>query len=301
MTSLMNLNDLQFFAHVVEQGGFTAASRRLGVPKSTLSKRLGELEAALGVRLLHRSSRSLALTDVGRDFYRHARAALIEAEAALAVVHQRLAEPSGTVRLTCSVPVAQFYLAGLVPALALRHPKLRLELHVTDRFVDLAQEGFDIAVRSHFGPLPDSSLVQRRIAVEPIWLLAAPAYLRAAGRPEAPEDLAAHEALLTTPSALTWTLWPQDEGAAVPVSPRPRLVADESVVLMQAAAAGLGIACLPAGMCRAELDAGRLERVLPDWSAGRVITTLLMPERRSQLPGVRAVVEFLAERLAEPD
>ena len=292
---MLNLNDLRLFVQAIDSGGFTAAARRAGMPKSTVSKRIAELEADLGARLIQRTSRSFALTETGRAFYDHARAAVIEAETAEDVVRSRLAEPSGTVRMTAAVPTAQFVLAEHLPDLAEAFPRLRLELHATDRFVDLVQEGFDIAVRSHFAPLPDSSLVQRRLAVEPVILVAAPGYLAARGTPATPGDIAGHDGLLTGPAATAWRL--NGPGVEVVVTPQPRMVADESIVLLRAAAAGLGIACLPERMCRADAAAGALVGVLPGWTAGTVTTTLLMPHRRGLLPSVRAVVEFLAERL----
>lgn len=293
---MLNLNDLVLFAAAVEDGGFAAAGRRLGVPKSTVSKRVAELEAGLQARLIHRTSRSFSLTEVGRDFYEHARAALIETEAAEASVRRRVAEPSGSVRITASVPTAQLYLAEHLPRLALRHPKLQLQLDVSDRFVDLVQEGYDIALRSHFAPLPDSGLVQRALAVETIVLVAAPAYLDAHGAPDAPARLADHDGVLTAAGASVWTLHHRD-GSRLQVAPRARMSANESVALMRAACAGLGIACVPEGFCREALSEGRLRRVLPDWNAGRVTTTLVMPHRRGLLPGVRATVEFLADCL----
>ncbi|MES2939646.1 MAG: LysR substrate-binding domain-containing protein [Pseudomonadota bacterium] len=293
---MLNLNDLLLFAQAVEAGGFAPASRRHATPKSTLSKRVAALEASVGARLIQRSSRSFQLTDVGRAFYEHARAALIEVEAAAQTVQRRLAEPSGPVRLTASLPTTQFRLAPLLPELARRHPKLELQLHATDRFVDLAQEGFDIAVRSHFAPLPDSDLVQRQLTVEPVLLVASPAYLQEQGKPRHPRDLAEHCGLLTGPDAGTWTLraaGSKEERA----TPKRRLVADESVVLINAATAGLGIAPSPLSICSGALARGELVRVLPRWEAGTVRTTVLMTHRRGQLPSVRAVVEFLAERI----
>ncbi|OWJ67737.1 LysR family transcriptional regulator [Inquilinus limosus] len=294
---VLNLNDLILFVRAVDAGGFAAVARRLGLPKSTISKRVAELEAALGARLIHRTSRSFVLTELGRDFYDHARGAMIEAEAAEGVVRRRLAEPSGTVRITASVPTAQFRLAGLLPVLARAYPKIRLQLHVTDRFVDLVQEGFDIAVRSHFAPLPDSELMQRRMAVERITLVAAPDYLARRGIPAGPEDLAEHDGLLTAPSATVWRLRHRD-GREVQVAPASSFTADESVVLRQAAAAGLGIACLPETMTAEARADGTLAPVLPEWEAGTVWTTLLTPHRRGQLPAIRAVIDFLAKEAA---
>jgi DNA-binding transcriptional LysR family regulator len=291
---MVNLNDLHLFVEVIDKGGFSAAARHLGRPKSTISKRVAELEASLGARLVHRTSRSLALTDVGRDFFDHARAALIEAENAESMVRSRLAEPSGTVRLTASVPTAQFHLADHLPELIRAYPKLRLEIHVTDRFVDLVQEGFDIAIRSHFAPLPDSALMQRRMGVEPVVVVAAPAYLDDRGAPLHPEDIEEHDGLLVNTSSTVWRLRNEDRGE-VQAAPIPRMIADESLVLLKAATAGFGLVCLPESICRACVESGELVRVLPEWNAGEVTTTILTPHRRGQLPSVRAVIEFLTE------
>jgi DNA-binding transcriptional LysR family regulator len=289
---MLNLNDLHFFAQAVDSGGFAAAARRLDCPKSTVSKRVATLEATLGVQLLHRTSRRFTLTDVGRDVYDHARAVMIEAEAAQAVVHRRLAEPSGTVRITASVPIAQFLLADRLPILARQYPKLRIQLHVTDRFIDLVQEGFDLAIRSHFAALPDSDLVQRRMSEEPITLVAAPSYVARRGEPPAPEALSEHDGLMTNMTAKRWRL-SDASGRIVEVAPQPLLYADESVSLMKAAEAGLGIVCLPEMISAQAVNEGRLVRVLPAWTAGSVMTTILTPHKRGQLPAVRAVIDFL--------
>jgi DNA-binding transcriptional LysR family regulator len=290
---MLNLNDLRTFVLAVESGGFASAARISGAPKSTISKRVAELEAGLGARLIHRSSRSFTLTEVGRAFYDRARAATIEAEAAEAVVRRSLAEPIGLVQMTASVPVAQFQLAPRLPALLAAHPRIELRLHVSDRFVDLVHEGFDIAVRSHAAPLPDSGLVQRRLSVERIVLVAAPAYLDRAGVPEGPHDLARHDGVLGRPDAGAWRLTSR-AGEEVRVAPRARLSVDEAGMLLLAARAGLGITGLPETVAAADLGRGALVAVLPDWSEGRITTTLLTPHRRGQLPAVRAVIDFLA-------
>lgn len=295
---MLNLNDLVLFAAAVEQGGFAAASRRLGIPKSTISKRVAELEDALSARLIHRTSRAFTLTELGRDFYEHARAALIETEAAEAIVRRRQAEPSGTVRISASVPAAQLYLAAHLPRLARAYPKLQVQLDVTDRFVDVLQENVDIAVRSHFAPLPDSGLVQRPVTVEPIILVASPGYLADRGMPQSPVELQDHDGLLIGASLTTWQLL-HEGGARAQATPRPVFVANESAVLIGAAVAGLGLVCLPERMCRDAIDATRLVRVLAEWNAGTVTTTLVMPHRRGQLPAVRATVEFLVECFRE--
>ena len=289
----MNLNDLQFFVQAVENGSFAAAARRLGVPKSTVSKRVGELEARLGARLIHRTSRSFSLTDLGRDFFEHARASVIEAENAENIVRTRLGEPSGMVRLTTSVPTAQFTLAPHLEALSERYPKVLLSLHVTDRFVDIVQEGFDIAIRSHQQPLPDSALVQRRLAMHDFYVVAAPFFRARHGRPEGPDDLTRHRAIVASPAEMSWRL--RGAGGVIEAPVNPVMVADEPFVLLKAAAAGIGITVLPTSVCLPAIADGTLERLLPEWTAGQITTTILIPHRRGQLPSVRAVVDFLIE------
>lgn len=289
---MRNLNDYYLFVQVVDHGGFAHAARHTGLPKSTLATRVATLETELGVRLIQRTSRRFSVTELGQEFYRHAAAMLIEADAAEDVVKGRLAEPSGTVRITASVPTVQTVLAQVLVDLAVAHPKIQVSLHVTDRFVDLVQEGFDIALRDHFSPLPDSGMVQRRVGSEPVLLIAAPAYLAARGTPQEPQDLVQHEGLMNTMTAGPWRL-EHESGARAEVSLAPRLHADESTVLLRAAEAGLGIACLPLHMCRESLEAGRVQHVLPGWHAGIVTTTMLMPHRRGQLPSVRLVADAI--------
>lgn len=291
---MLDLNDLRVFVQAVECGGFAAAARRIGSPKSTVSKRVAELEASLGARLIHRTSRSFMLTDVGRDFYERARAAIIEADAAEGVVRRRLGEPIGTVRITTSVPGAQFTLADQLPRLVRAYPKIEVQVHVTDRFVDLVQEGFDIGLRSHFSPLSDSDLLQRQLSTERIVLVASPAYLARRAPPRRPLDLSEHDGLVVGPFSKTWRLQ-NDAGARAEVAMRPSMIADESIVLLKAAIAGLGVACLPLSMVRASVEGGELSSVLPEWYAGTVTTTLLSPHRRGQLPAVRAVIDFLSK------
>lgn len=293
----LDLNDVAAFVRVIAHGGFAAAGRALGTPKSTLSKRIADLERSLGVRLIERSSRRFVVTNVGQDFHRHAAAMLIEAEAAQSVVAERVAEPSGFVRLTASVPTVQLSLAPLLPKLARTWPKIKLVVNATDRFVDLVREGFDIGLRDHFTPLADSDLVRRPLAFSPNVLVASPAYLRRHGTPREPAELAQHHGLLVDPDDPVWRL----EGSGqqrVEVTPVPRFFANESVLLLEAARAGLGIASLPASLCASREQKRALARVLPRWNAGGVSTTLLMPARRARLSAVRVVADYLIGELA---
>lgn len=222
---------------------------------------------------------------------------MIEAEAAENVVRGRLAEPSGTVRITASVPTAQLSLAPLLPQLALAYPKLRVTLHATDRFVDVIQDGFDLAVRDHFAPLPDSGLVQRRIGFQAKLIVASPLYLQGNGTPERPEDLDHHDGLLTSLASEGWVMERAD-GSTVSVSPRPRFVADESRVLREAARGSRHH-----HLARQALSAGdRKRHAYPhssrvDRRQGDDDDLDAAPARAAS--SVRATVDFIAERLVD--
>src|SRR5881392_4134578 len=178
---MLDLKDVFHFVQVVDRGGFTSAGNSLGLPKSTLSHRVQELEGSLGVRLINRTSRQFGMTDVGAEFYRYAIALLQSADVAEEAVRLRLSEPSGVIRLTTAVEIAQFALRDLIPAFLNRHPKVQIVEIATDRYVDIVGEGFDLAIRGHTTPLQNSSLVQRAIASVPWFLFAGPAYMKRAG------------------------------------------------------------------------------------------------------------------------
>lgn len=181
---MLDLNDFFLFVQVVDRGGFTAAGRTLRIPKSTLSHRIQQLESNLGVRLLNRTSRRFGTTDAGEDFYRHAVAMLREAEQAEAAIRHRLTEPSGTVRCTGGVATMQFAMSDIVADFLVQYPKVNVVVHAVDRAVDIVGENFDIAIRAHSDPLPDSTLVQRTLAPAPWFLFAGSDYLDANGAPE---------------------------------------------------------------------------------------------------------------------
>lgn len=289
---MLDLNDHHYFVHAVDHGGFTAASRALGLPKSTISRRVIELESRLGVRLIERTSRSFVMTDAGRAFYRHAKAMLIEAEAAEDAVSSLLAEPSGTLRMTCSFGMARS-ISGLISNFLTAYPKVDLVQYTTNNNVDLIEEGFDIGLRGHSAPLPDSSLVQRRLAETPWQVFAAPAYLAAAGVPSEPADVAelATLALGAGTENLSWQFMRDDQVVNVPI--RPRFQSTDMESLKDAAISGQGIVSLPAYIVQEDLASGTLEGVLTDWITQRARITLLIPPRRSQLPSVRALIDYL--------
>lgn len=298
MFPAMQLDRLQYYAMVVRHGGFSAASRALGIPKSRLSRHVDALEAELGVRLLQRSTRRFVVTETGQQLYRHCEAMLAEAEAAFEVVESARAEPRGRIRVACPVAVASTMLAPVLPRFLARFPKVRVDLHVSNRRVDLIGEGFDAALRVRSTPSGEDGVVMRSFAELCELLVASPEYLAAAGTPVHPAELAQHRALSFDESRERhlWRLrGPGGEEASVEV--QPRLCCHEFAVLLDAARAGLGIALLPESVARADLASGRLRCVLPDWSLPQGIFHVVFPHRRGLLPAVRAFIDFLAESM----
>jgi len=294
--AVLDLNDFFYFVQVVDRGGFTAAGRTLRIPKSTLSHRIQQLETNLGVRLLNRTSRRFAMTDAGEEFYRHAMAMLREAELAETATRHRLSEPTGTVRCTAAVATMQFAMRDIVADFLVRYPKVNVVAHATDQHVDLVGENYDVAIRAHTDPLPDSTLVQRSLAPAPWLLFAGSAYLDANGTPHAPQDLRSHPSLfmMRTGVAPVWRLRHSSNAKEVVMPVVPRLLSDDMIGLKQAAIAGLGVVALPGYVCRDEVRSGTLRRVLPTWLAGDSTITALIPYRQGLLPSVRVFLDHLA-------
>jgi DNA-binding transcriptional LysR family regulator len=293
---MLDLSDLYCFVHAVEKNGISAAARALDLPKSSVSRRILALEAALGARLIQRTTRQFAVTDIGREFYAHAVATLIEAETAENVVRQRMAEPSGTIRFTCSVALAQLALAELIPRFMTLHPRVRIVQHATNRFVDPVQEGFDVCLRAHSTILPASTLIQRHLVDIPWHLFAGPSYLARKGTPKAPEDLSGHDAvgLRQAEETSAWSLTSEhDPEQKVAVAYSPCLQSDDMGTL-KVAARTHGIVALPGYVGQKEVDNGLLVRVLPHWHAGIATVSMLLPSRRGLLPSVRSFIDFLS-------
>jgi DNA-binding transcriptional LysR family regulator len=294
--AVLDLNDFFYFVRVVDRGGFTAAGRTLRMPKSTLSHRILKLESNLGVRLLNRTSRRFAVTDAGEEFYRHAAAMLREAEQAETAIRHRLNEPTGAVRCTAAVATMQFAMRDIVADFLVRYPNVRVVAHATDQNVDIVGENYDVAIRAHTDPLPDSTLVQRTLTPAPWFLFAGSAYLDANEAPQTPKDLRSHPSLfmMRTGVAHVWRLRRSGAAKEVLIPLTPRLLSDDMLGLKRAAIAGLGIVALPGYVCRDEVRSGSLRRVLPSWLAGDSTITALIPYRQGLLPSVRVFMDHLA-------
>jgi DNA-binding transcriptional LysR family regulator len=292
------LEGLYYFTQVVDRGGFARAARALGVPRSRVSRHVLALESELNVRLIHRSTRRFAVTDVGQEVYRHARAMLTEADAALEAVEFARAEPRGALKVSCPVALAQTTLTAVVPAFLAKYPAIKLQLYVSNRRVDVLSEGMDIALRVRSQPSGEDGLVMRTLGQFAEFLVASPKYLRQAAAISEPAQLSQHETLDygTEFERRPWELvGPNDVRTRVEHS--PRLVCHDFPMLREAALAALGIARLPDIVVAEDLKRGTLVRVLPEWANPLGILHLVFPTRRGLLPAVRAFIDFLAERL----
>ncbi len=294
----MDLNDAFYFVQVVEKGGFSAAARFLNIPKSRLSRRVRLLEDDLGVRLLQRTSRIVTTTEIGDEYYRHAREALARFETAETVVRRRTNTIGGTVTVSCSVGMAQFGLNRILPQFLMDNPGVKVVQRASNRMEDLIKGGIDVAIRGHMDTLPDSSLIQLRLARVEWHLFGSPDYLNSLGPVQDPAELANHPAMVLGRPRETHQWLLTDEGgqtASVPCT--VRFASDDMSTLKNAAAASLGLAALPSYVCRPEVEAGTLVRVLPNWTAGAPQISLLIPTKRGMLPAVEAFIDCLKQDL----
>lgn len=287
---------MQAFVQVVDSGSFSGAAKRLGVSPAVVTGHVQSLEKRLGVQLLNRTTRKVNLTEIGRSFYDRSSHILAEIEDAESLASAQQSTPRGTLRLNTSVSLARLVTPLISDYVAL-YPEVVFELVMSDRMVDMVEEGFDLALRS--GPLPDSSLKTRRLGVGRLALCAAPDYLAQHGRPERPADLAGHNCLIYVNSHLEgrWHLSGADGEHDVDVSGNLRTNSIEG--LRAAALAGLGICLLPTVNISEDLAAGHLVRLLPDYRTTEVVVQAVYPPGRHVPVTVRTFLDFLVERLCQ--
>jgi DNA-binding transcriptional LysR family regulator len=295
---MQDLNDMVYFAEVVDRGGFAAAGRSLNVPKSKLSRRVAELEARLGVRLLQRTTRKLSLTAAGEVYHRHCAAMREEAEAAadaVAAVHN---EPRGTIRVSCPVTLAQSTVGPLIPMFLERHPHVRIEMQVSNRVVDLVQDGVDVALRVRSTLEDSGSMIVKNLGISQGLIVASPPQLERQGRPEAVEDLQHLSTLaMSAPDGrANWLLIGPDR-REYEFHHRPCYAADDLLTLRYAVLKGTGMCILPDYLCRRELRRGELEQVLPGWAPRPGVIHAVFPSRRGLVPAVRRFLDFLGEHV----
>ncbi len=295
---MMDLNDYALFAVLVEEQSLAAAGRRLGLPRSTISRRLTTLETRLGVALIRRSTRSFSVTDLGQEFYHYCRAMLTEAEAATELIARQKSEPQGVIRVACPSSMIQFQLAPMVAGFMAQHPKATVVLESTHRQVDVLREGFDLAIRVRFDPLEDSGLTLRRFGSDEQHLVCAPSCLPD-GPLDSPDALQGLPSLSWNPDQTRhhWDLIGPD-GSKQQIIHHPRLITQDMAALLGAALAGIGIVQLPGAVAAPLLKTAELLEVLPQWRPRSGVVHAIYPSRRGQLPIVRAFLDACAAHFA---
>jgi DNA-binding transcriptional LysR family regulator len=292
----VDLNEIIVFARVVQAGSFTTAAVQLGMPKSTVSRKVAELEERLDARLIQRTTRKLSLTDAGRTYYDYCARIVGEIEDAERAVSSLQESPRGLLRVTAPINVA--FLGPIISDYLERHPRVRLDLFCTVRAVDLVEERFDVGIRA--GALADSTLIARSLGAAQWFLVATSAYLRRRGRPREPDDLKTHDCLLFGANFDNARVSLESANGSVQVAVSARLMVTDMDVLYAAASAGLGIALLPAFRCTEELRTRRFTRVLADWNAPSTPVHVVYPSIRHLSPNVKSFVDHLYERMTPP-
>ena len=299
LAAMRDLNDLLYFAAVVDHGGFTAASRVLGLPKSKLSRRVAQLEERLNVRLLQRSTRRLAVTPIGQSFYTHCKAMLVEADAAETVAAATHAEPCGTLHVACPVALLHMQAGQMLTGFAQQYPLVTLHISALNRAVDVVAEGVDVALRVRPLPLEDSELALRMLGTSPQALVASPALVQRMGTPRTPQDLAQWPSLATgTPTERhAWSLV-DAQGHHISVAHTPRLVTSDMFTLREAALAGIGVVQLPHALVQEAIAQGRLQAVLRACAPAPESIHAVFASRRGMVTSVRALLDYLAAQFA---
>jgi DNA-binding transcriptional LysR family regulator len=294
----MDLNHISAFVRVVQDGSFTAAAKALSLPKSSVSRSIAHLEADLGVRLLHRTTRKLSLTDAGTAFHQRVSRALADIDEATTAAADLQRDLRGPIRITAPVDLGVWAVARLVARFVRKHPHVKIEFHLTSRVVDVGAEGFDLALRA--GTIRDESVVARRVGAIELGLNASAHYVARRGMPKTLADLANHECVVlkTNDETVPWKL-ASASGEEVLVEPRGAISADDMSFMKKAVLAGGGIALLPRFLTVREEDAGKLVRVLPEWRLSSSVLHVVYPSARYIPQRVATLRDYLVRELTK--
>jgi DNA-binding transcriptional LysR family regulator len=293
----MDLNDIVVFTKVAETKSFTGAADALGLPKSTVSRKLAQLEERLGVRLVQRTTRKLALTDIGEMYYERCKGIVHDVLEAEKLVTDMQATPRGRLRITATVDFSTRWLGDIVAGFLAQHSEINIELEATDEVVDLIDDGFDVAVR--FGPMPESTLIARRLCTLSLVLAASPAYV-ARSPLKSIDELDGVEHVLFTPTT-AMNAWTLHNGDQTHEFGRPaRFASNNYGAVRDVALAGGGVALLSEFMIADDLAAGRLVRVLPEWRTRLTEVHAVYPARHNLPPRLTLFLDHLAKALNPP-
>ncbi|MNG76323.1 HTH-type transcriptional regulator DmlR [compost metagenome] len=288
------LNDIALFVEVVKTRSFRGAAEALGMPNSTLSRRISLLEKEIGLRLMHRTTRKMELTEAGLIYYDRCRRIVDEARLAHEQLGQMLVQPTGLLRASLSVDFASVFLAPIIAEFSANYPGISFEFDYTPRQVNLISEPFDVAIR--LGEPADSSLIARKIARLPRYLYASPEYIRNHGQPAHPDELIVHECLrMSTDSTSYWELFRGQE--CVKVTPQGKFLMNSVGMIKRFAAMNLGVGLLSAELVREEVKNGELVQMLPEWQASAV-SVYAITETRLLPAKTQCFIDFLREKLS---
>ena len=290
---MAHLEDVMVFVSVVQEGSFANAARRLKLPPTTVSRRVRQLEEGVGVRLLHRTTRTIALTEVGRRYFEACSAGLGQIEEADRSARDTQAEPSGTIRISAPVNLGVEFFSSMVADFLARKPRVKAEIILSDERLDLVRTRVDVALRT--GALPNSSFVAKKVGTGRRIFCASPAYLERRGVPVVPEDLKQHDCIVSGDSTegTSWTFKGSDGPETVPVA--GRIAANVMSLAVAAAVAGLGIALVPEGLALQDLRAGRLVPVLAPFLVDPAGVYLVFPSNRQMSAAVRAFIDHVTD------
>jgi len=294
MNAITDLNDLRLFAEVVEHGSYTAAARALGLQTSKLSRRVRALEEELGVRLLNRTSRSLSLTETGRQFHQHCLALVAESKAAKDIVDRTRSKPQGTVRIACPVALLESGISTIIARYVQDNPDVQVLLDATNRRVDVVEEGLDFAIRVRLPPLENTDLAVRQLGLSIHILVASPELVARHAAPSSIESVKEWPTLSMASSSerFVWNLV-DAEGRVTSWVHQPRLATDDLASLRAAAISGVGVAMLPRELVEADMQAGRLQHLLPGLATTPGLVHAIFPTRRGMVPAVRHLLDAL--------
>lgn len=289
----MELNQMGVFATVVDQGSFTRASERLSMPKSTVSRLVSQLEKQIGARLLHRTTRQLKLTEVGKLYFEHCRRIVEEAEQAEQVVQRMQAEPSGLLRVSMPLAFGMPFTQDLIEAFLKKYPKVGLDLVLDNRLVDIIEEEIDVALRA--GDVEDSSLIARPIGYGQLIMCATPEYLKKHGEPRHPHELDGHE-IIRHPAV---PLFMQSKNTEAAIPAKSRLLINDMSFIHQMTLRSMGVGIIPAMFVTEDIAAGRLKRLMPSYGFFKKQFYLVYAVKRQQSAKVSAFVNFVLEQVDE--
>lgn len=293
-----DLNDMMVFLAVVETGSFTLAADRLGMPKANVSRKVSRLEKKLNITLLERSTRSQHLTEAGKRYLIHCKRVHEELDLATACVSELLHSYQGDLKIGASVSTGQQILKPALARFMHKYPELKVQLNLVNRRVDFIEEGFDVVIR--IGQLEDSLLIAKKLGTVTRKLFASPAYLAKHGKPSSIEQLIDHQLLIMNPinNKVKLSLLSR-QGESFTLNCKPRLLLDDFTMLKQMLIDDLGIGVLPEYMCQAEVQAGQLVNILPNWGMKNVDVFALYPRNRVKVPKVKAFLDFIVEVYGE--